>query len=240
MTIADDAIDTRLRQSKEELDFDIERDLSHATVAGILSTIPVIGPVIQSLLDGEVRRNVERRWIQLITDLKDQLEMIRDSIPDESYYGSEEFQTLLALAYDQLWTTHDRKKLKMLAAALANSGSAPFHADDKELLIRALRDLSPSDIVTLNHQNLKGWAPVTKRIEYPSDVLSSLSRLAASGLVVDILLSPNAGAEPGQPVDIDPPPRRAFRISPLGERFLEFVASSEAVAGGADVESTGR
>lgn len=156
--------------------------------------------------------------------------MIRDSIPDESYYGSEEFQTLLALAHEQLWTTHDRKKLKMLAAALANSGSAPFHADDKELLIRALRNLSPSDIATLDHQNLKGWTPVEKHMVYGADVQSSLSRLAASGLVVDILLSPNAGAEPGQAVDIDPPPKRAFRISPFGERFLEFVASSEAGA----------
>jgi hypothetical protein len=84
----------------------------------------IIGSAIQSLVDGKAHRNVERRWIQLFVDLKDQLEKIRDSIPHESYYNSEEFQTLLALAYEQLWTTHDREKLRMLAAALANSGSA--------------------------------------------------------------------------------------------------------------------
>jgi hypothetical protein len=43
-----------------------------------------------------------RRWIQLFVDLKERLESIRDSIPDSEFYSSEEFQTLLALAYEQL------------------------------------------------------------------------------------------------------------------------------------------
>ena len=99
---------------------------------------------------------------------------MRDRIPDADFYGSEEFQTLLALAQEQLWTTHDKKKLKMLAAALTNSGTEQFRNDDKELMLRALRAVSPNDLETLNHQNLRGWLPLTKPFEYGPDVLSSL------------------------------------------------------------------
>jgi hypothetical protein len=102
--------------------------------------------------------------------------------------GPRNFQTLLALAQEQLWTTHDKKKLKLLAAALANSGTELFRNDDKELMVRALRAVSPSDFETLNHQNLKGWLPLTKRIEYGPDVLGSLSRLASQGLVIEMFL----------------------------------------------------
>ena len=55
--------------------------------------------------------------------MRKRIEEVRDQIPDAAFYCSEEFQTLLALAHEQLWTTHDKKKLKLLAAALANSGT---------------------------------------------------------------------------------------------------------------------
>ena len=234
MATDDNPIEVRLQQLKEGLDSDVEHDLSGATIAGILSLIPGIGSAIQSLVDGKARRNVEQRWIQLFADLKAHLEEIRDSIPDENYYGSEEFQTLLALAYEQLLTTHDREKLRMLAAALANSGSAPFQADDKELMIRALRNLSPSDIKNLDHEYLKNWFPLTKRIEYGADVLGSLSRLTSSGLVIERFLrpNPNAGNEQQLRSLLDSPPWRAFQLSPFGERFLTFIASSGLGASG--------
>ncbi|HEX3940107.1 MAG TPA: hypothetical protein VHX11_01330 [Acidobacteriaceae bacterium] len=228
MAIADDPIEVRLQQLKEGFDSDIERDLSDATVAAILALIPGIGSAIQSLVDGKARRNVERRWTELLANFKAQLEEIRNSIPDENYYGSEEFQTLLALAYEQLWTTHDGEKLRMLAAALANSGNASFQADDKELMIRALRNLSPSDIKNLDHEYLKNWFPLTKRIEYGADVLGSLARLASSGLVIEKFLkpNPNANAEQKMVSLLDSPPWRTFQLSPFGECFLKFVASS--------------
>ena len=229
MSIADDPIKIRIEQIKEELDANIERTLTSTTIAGILSLIPGIGAAIQSLVDGKSKENVERRWIQLFIDLKDRLEAINDSIPDARYYGSEEFQTLLALAYEQLWTTHDRGKLKMLATALANSGSTPFQADDKELMLRALRTLSPTDIKTLHHENLKNWLPLTKRIEYGAEVLGSLSRLASLGLVMEKFLRPNPNVDANQRLQtvLDSPPWRTFQLSPFGERFLRFI--SEAV-----------
>jgi hypothetical protein len=225
-----DPIDVHLELAKRGLDVGITDDLSAMTVTGILSLIPGAGSAIQSLLDGRARANVERRWLELFIEMRKRIEEVRDRIPDTAFYGSEEFQTLLALAQEQLWTTHDKKKLKLLAAALANSGTELFRNDDKELMLRALRAVSPSDLETLNHQNLKGWLPLTKRIEYGPDVLGSLSRLASQGLVMEKFLRPNPNTTDEQKLAsvLEHGTWRTFQLSPFGERFLKFVASGAA------------
>jgi hypothetical protein len=220
MSAIDDPIEAQLRLKKEEIETSVEQQLCDAGIFAMLSLLPFgIGTAIQSNFDGRARRDVERRWIQLFQDMATRIKEISDSIPDEAYYSSEEFRTLLALAYEQLWTTHDRKKLRMLAAALANSGSSQFANDDKELMVRALRNLSPTDVKTLDHENLKGWRPFTHEIEYGPDILSGLARLAAHGLIVETLQKPNQIAGPNW--------RRTFQLSNLGERFLKFVADSD-------------
>jgi hypothetical protein len=220
-----DPIDAHLEFAKKNVDAGIADDLSAMTVAGILSLIPGAGAAIQSLFDGRARANVERRWLELFIEMRKRMEEVQDQIPDAAFYCSEEFQTLLVLAHEQLWTTHDKKKLKLLAAALANSGTEHFRNDDKELMLRALRAVSPSDLETLNHQNLKGWLPLTKRIEYGPDVLGSLSRLASQGLVMEKFLRPNPNTTDEQKLAsvLEHGTWRTFQLSPFGERFLKFV-----------------
>jgi len=222
-----DAIDLHLELAKKDLNSGITGDLSAMTVAGILSLVPGVGPAIQSLLDGKARANVERRWLELFIEMRKKIEEVQARIPDAAFYGSEEFQTLLALAQEQLWTTHDKKKLTLLAAALANSGTEQFRNDDKELMLRALRAVSPSDLETLNHQNLKGWFPLTKRIDYGPDVLGSLSRLSSQGLVMEKFLrpAPNTTHEQKLASVLEHGTWRTFQLSPFGERFLKFVGS---------------
>jgi hypothetical protein len=221
----DDPIKVHLEHVRQDLDAGIESSLTSATVAGILSLIPGAGSAIQSLLNGRARENVERRWVELFAELRKRIEEVRSSIPDVTFYGSEEFQTLLALAQEQLWTTHDKEKLRMLAAALANSGTEEFRHDDKEPMLRALRAVSPSDLKTLNHENLKGWLPLTKRIEYAPEVLSSVSRLASLGLVMERFLRPDPNASNEQKLAslLQHGTWRTFQLSPFGERFMSFV-----------------
>jgi hypothetical protein len=221
----DDPIKVHLERVKQDLDAGVESSLTSATVAGILSLIPGAGSAIQSLLDGRAKENVERRWVQLFAELRKRIEEVRSSIPDVKFYGSEEFQTLLALAQEQLWTTHDNEKLHKLAVALANSGTEEFRNDDKELMLRALRVISPSDLKTLNHENLKGWLPLTKRVEYPPEVLGSLSRLASLGLVMEKFLRPDPNASNEQKLTslLQHGTWRTFQVSPFGERFMRFV-----------------
>ena len=46
-------------------------------------------------------------------------------------------------------------------------------------MLRELRAVSQSDLDTLYDQNLNGWLPLTKQIDYGPDVLGSLSSLQA-------------------------------------------------------------
>jgi len=64
-----------------------------------------------------------------------------------AFFEGDEFVTLLTLMLEQIQTTHDRKKLKMLATGLANSANAEFTAEGrKELFFRIIRDLAPHDL----------------------------------------------------------------------------------------------
>ena len=223
MPINDEPIKIRLDQLESDLDEDISLDLKQMTVAGALSLIPGIGSAIQSLLDGKAQRNVQRRWIQLFQDMKEGIDGVRSSIPDDTYYSSEEFQTLLAQAYQQLLTTHDREKLRLLAKALVNSGTAEFKAsDEKELFIQTLRDLSAKDMKTLLDDKLKGWTPLAKNIKYQHEVLISLQRLQSLGLIVD---------NPTSDVNSSNTDRvllqRRFGLSAYGIRFLKFIEQEQ-------------
>lgn len=221
-----DPIDVHLELAKKDSDSGITNAFAGMTVAGVLSLIPGAGPAIQSLLDGKARANFDRRWLDLFIEMRKRIEQVRDSIPDPAFYGSEEFQTLLALAQEQLWTTHDQRKRKLLAVALAKSGTQEFQNDDKELMIRALRAVSPNDLKTLDHENLKGWLPLTQRIEYHPDVLGSLSRLASQGLVMEKFLRPDPNTSDEQKLAslLEHGTWRTFQLSPFGERFMKFVA----------------
>lgn len=117
----------------------------------------------------------------------------------------------------------------MLACALANSGTEEFTNDDKELMLRALRTVSPSDLRTLDHEYLKNWTPLTKRIEYGLDVLGSLSRLASSGLVIEKFVRPDPNITDEQKLNalLKFGTWRTFQLSPFGKKFLRFIESHD-------------
>jgi hypothetical protein len=175
--------------------------------------------------------------LRVAEELSAQQKRIEDRIPDKKYYDSEEFQSLIGLVIEKLDTTHDEEKLRMFGDALANSGSTEFQADDKEEYVRTLRDLSSRDLRVLNDDRLKGWLPHIPHvtIEYDADVLSSLSRLAGMGLVIENLKvkTPSAGTTGSARMDAERilkelltmPPKRTYSLSPFGTRFLEFIAS---------------
>lgn len=214
----DDAVEIRLTQVKQDVDAGIQADLSAATVAGILSLIPGVGSAIQSLLDGKARQNVERRWVALFAELKDRIAEIRDSIPDDSYYRSEEFQTLLALSYQQLLSTHRSEKITALATALANSGSTRFQEDDKELLVRLIGEVSPSDLASLKDERLQSTYSSERQVIYTVDDIARYSRLAGMGLVVEQFISGYGGGPPNAGRD------RHYFLSELGRSFLRFIS----------------
>ena len=96
-------------------------------------------------------------------------------------------------------------------------------------MLRALRAVSPSDLETLNHQNLKGWLPLTKRIEYGPDVLGRLIEARKPRTRHGEILRPNPNTTDEQKLAsvLEHGTWRTFQLSPFGERFLKFVALGE-------------
>jgi len=204
-----------------------------AVIAHQFAQLPFFSQILTSLLTGGSKR-LEERLLCVAEELEAQQTRLEERIADRSYYESDEFYTLFGLILERLHTTHDQEKLKRFGDALANSASIEYSSDEKEIFIRILRDLSADDLKTLNHDNLKGWLPTIHRMEYGPEVLSSLSRLAGMGLVTERFHIPSPRATGSQNLDaklyleevLGKPPRRAFHISPFGERFLKFIADS--------------
>lgn len=228
-----------IQQAREELDDQaylpnrlVKLGLS-AVVAAQFANFPLFSQLFISFLTGSSKR-LEERLLCIAEELEAQQERLEERIADKSYYESDEFYSLFGLILERLHTTHDSEKLKRFGDALANSASTTYSGDEKEAFIRILRDLSVKDLETLNHSNLKGWFPVTHRIEYGPEMLSSLSRLTGMGLVIEQFHLPARANTGSESLDaklllrdaIATSPRRAFHISPVGERFLKFIANS--------------
>jgi hypothetical protein len=189
----------------------------------VLSLIPGIGSAIQSLLDDKAKANLERRWLELFVDFKMRVDEIHASIPDEDYYSSEKFQTLLALAWQQLATTHDRAKLRLLANALANSGTDHFQIEDTELFLRMIRDLSIRDVLALGDSRLQVPPSPLSEISYTADEIAQYSRLASMGLLIEQHISGYGGDPPQAGND------RHYYIAPIGRLLLQFIAGPPSI-----------
>ena len=204
-----------------------------ATIASQFSKFPFFSQLLNSLIMGNSKR-VEERLLCVAEELEAQQARLEGQIADRSYYESDQFFALFGLVLERLHSTHDKEKLKRFGDALANSASQDYSEDEKEAFIRILRDLSVKDLETLNHNNLKGWTPITRKIEYGPEVLSSLSRLAGMGLVNERFHLPTTVKTGSEKQDaqlylkeiLGSPPRRAYHLSPFGERFLKFIDDS--------------
>jgi hypothetical protein len=229
MTVDTNELQKSIERHKEAAHFSV----GEIALRSAVSAIPYAGGPILELWSGVAQRRVHERLNTVFAEMKERLDTVNAEKVNRAFFDSEEFQTLLYLLIEKLHTTHEQAKLKMFGDALANSGNMEFKVDDKEIFIRALRDLSVKDIETLSDEKLKGWNPLTKRIEYGPEILSSLSRLSGFGLVIEKFLRPNPNTSAEQQLQslLSSPPWRTFQITTLGERFLQFVATPHEFGG---------
>jgi hypothetical protein len=187
-----------------------------SAIAAALAKYPFVSQMLISLLANSTTR-FEERFLAVAEQLDAQQKRIEKKIPDERYYSSEEFQTLIGLIIERLHTTHDREKLRMFGRALANSGNEEFQAEDREQLIRVLRDLSPAELQMLSKFQGNPTATPANPESYSSAELTYLSRLASMGLVHDQRIS---GFDGGPPAGRD----RIYLLSDFGATFLAFIS----------------
>jgi hypothetical protein len=233
MGITDDHIKQALDKLSEERDADVTNETLFATIA----SVPFVGGAASSLLTGRAIRRIADRAEDVFRELAERLHKVEKEKIDEDYFRSDEFMTILLLSIEQLQTTHDKKKLKMIADALANSGLKTFSSEHrKELFLRILRELSPQHVSVLAAMGVN--AAVCEQKDPTGERLSVLQSLVAHGLVEDFYqpdkprfsnrrITSQSDAEELVATAIqDLEFTHIFRISSFGLAFLKFFDSA--------------
>jgi hypothetical protein len=149
----------------EEAKRSVQAKLVSSGVAGALSLIPGVGAAVTELLTELAIQRTNDRIKEMFDYFANKIRDMGEEKVNHEWFRSEEFQTLLYEAIQQLHAIHDRRKIEMLGFALANSGESEFRDVDKDLFVRLVRDIS-------QHQSrlLLGLAPDPPRAdEFPPD-----------------------------------------------------------------------
>jgi hypothetical protein len=233
------SIDDRLEKALEFYNKELETDIPMKATKIAIELIPHYGSHIVKLLFGDAQKRVAERAKEVFEAVRERVERIDGGKIDKEFLKSDEFMTIIILAVEQLQTTHDKEKLEMLANALANSGTTNFSSDArKELFLRIFRNLAPQHIAELQRIRIKqiGTVPrMMKGIEVKGpngENLAVLQTLAANGLVDEHQefhsgIVPSRFSSENQVKEViakfmRTPPMRCFKVSRLGEDFLNF------------------
>jgi hypothetical protein len=241
----------------------VQSRLMTSGVAGVLSLMPIVGSAVTEMLTELAIQRTNERMKKMFEYFADKIRDVGEEKVDREWFRSEEFQTLLYDAIQQLHVTHDREKIEMLGVALANSGAPGFRDEErKDLFVRFVRELTPQHLKVLL-ELVPPPSPLMKSLSTPppgmpplshdtirklnwdrrptanlhEDDLLAIQMLHAYGLVEESLRSqfrqPHvpAGASESQmrsafnnlSKEIEKPPIRLFRLSPLGQKFLDFM-----------------
>ena len=228
----------RIAIALEVLKDDTKLHGGNETLNALIAEIPVGGGAISSLLAGRAQRKMLERVTDVFEALKERLGQVDERKVDKAFFESDEFLTLLTLTLEQIQTTHDKIKLRMLAVGLANSAAFDFASESrKELFLRILRDLAPEHVSMLNEMapvERFGRKAVRLSVDSPSgDRLAVLQHLASQGLVNESLhvqkLPTVNFSHPGVyniiQKYLETPPSKSYLLSDFGVQFLNFFES---------------
>jgi hypothetical protein len=232
------SIDDKLEKTIGNLSDQEKLDVLEETLFALIAAIPMIGGSINSLLTGVAKHRVIERATEVFSAVKERLEQVEESKIDRAFFESEEFQTLLTLVLEQLQSSHDKAKMRMLSAALVNSGMKEFSVESrKELFLRILRDLAPNHLQALNsllpstQRFLEAGSSLWPTNSNPGgEALAVLQSLAAKGLVNETLKYDRQISLDVSPASIknlkkylEEAPSRVFKINSFGLEFLRFM-----------------
>jgi hypothetical protein len=198
-------------QLREQMESTVQSRLMRSGLAGVISLIPFgVGSCINAMLADSASSRIHQRVHEMFEEAASRIHELTEKQINKDWFRSEEFQTLLFEAIDQLRVTHDRRKIGMLGKALANSGSKKFSSEErKELFIQLIRDLTPSHVAMLRRldasivtdgipaaapdQTTIRWLQWQRRksIEGKGHELLLLQMLAANGLAGENLQAPH-------------------------------------------------
>jgi hypothetical protein len=236
------AIDDRLEKTLDEYQRIVIATPGDLIIDAALNAIPYVGSSIAALLAGKAQERVRQRVADVFTAMKEKLDTVEEESVRKEYFVSEEFQTLLALTIEQLNTSHDKEKVRILAKALVNSGLTEFDTEmRKEVFVRALRELTTSHIAIIAEllpQTAPQVYPLARKsptdrlliqylvalgfVEEVDKTPAILSRAARSGRKLSLESAVSALSEAASAMS-----EKKYKLSELGTAFLAFLDVKE-------------
>lgn len=217
-----------------------ELDGGSEALSAVIAAIPYAGGAISSLLTGRAQRLMQERVTDVFEAFGEQLRQMEARDIDRDFFETDEFLTLLTIALEQIQTTHDKKKLSILAMGLANSASTDFSAENrKELFLRIFRDLAPEHVSMLDKMKpslYQGRDGVRQPFNSPrGNDLAVLQHLASQGLVSESLkvekIPTTNFSHPGAfnmiKHYLETPPSKSYVLSDFGAQFMSFFESEQ-------------
>jgi hypothetical protein len=215
-------------------------DLVHAGKRGLYGAVPVAGPIVQAFYNEVLQSPREVRMGNWMTVVATELRQLRDAgfVTFDELRDSEVFQSTIAKATQTAATTHDTTKRELLRNALLNVALRRSPAEDlRQLFLRFLDEFTASHIVVLRFlQDTERGAK--ERGTSPRQVMATSNiREITQGILTEfddqphLLLVIQSDLFDRQLIgDSVASSHVKFTgtfhnfTSPLGEKFLEFVA----------------
>lgn len=123
--------------------------LKNISIAAV-SAIPVLGGPLSILMDKYIPNYVERRRIQLMEDLSQELEELSERITPERL-ASEEFASVFIRGFRRAMEEHLHEKIEAFQAIILNTAIAPStEFDELTLFLRLVSDLTVDQIRILH------------------------------------------------------------------------------------------
>ncbi|MEA4914602.1 MAG: hypothetical protein VB061_08540 [Christensenella sp.] len=122
-------------------------------VKGVLSQVPVAGPIVTAVYDEVVSASLLKRREEWERNIEQRLEALEDEKIVEKLIGNESFVSCLIQATREAMSTHQHVKIDRLANAVVNSIDSSIDDDKKQIFLRWIERYSETHILVLEFLN---------------------------------------------------------------------------------------
>lgn len=190
-----------------------------------LQLIPHIGGALDVLIFDRAAKIKEKRLVDAIEGLKEDLSKISKDSIDNNYTESEEFLWLVEKVFTSISSEVKEQKREFLRTLLANSCKVDTENSDKEILYHIV-DSTPTyylvllNIIKTTFSNRTINFVLLKKAGYTGNVRSDLHYLASAGLLdtyTDVSVDTEYDSDSATSVD-------QFKLNKLGDSLLNFIS----------------
>jgi hypothetical protein len=160
-------------KAQEKIEEAASRILDDPAMTNAISSIPVFGPVFQTVLSFIERQAMQRRFLELLGNLREEVLLIDQVKIDRMFFDTEEFYDIFRKVLESSAKTRHNEKIKLYGRILVRTAlleNARYRRSVEDFLI-ILAELSPADLVVGReiYKQQKDIEIITGKETFPED-----------------------------------------------------------------------